>query len=193
MSTVGAVASGVGKTALGALEGAGAGSVIGPEGTLGGGLLGGITSGIGNLESTIQKGKAIWDGSATPTTAETVHSVVNGGQQFAHALSQGINLLPKQTQDKFRAKVQAASEGRIGKGIAATGDFLKPAVSGALKAAYAGRVLPSEAEKIFSPTRNAAQSGLSPNEVKALDSQREVAYLDRQQNPTPVPTQEVTA
>jgi hypothetical protein len=194
MGTAGAVAQGVGRTALGALEGAGAGSIAGPEGALGGGLIGGLTSGISNLEDTIKKGKAIWDGSATPSTADSINSVINGGQQFASAVTQGINMLPQQTQAKVRAKVQAASEGRIGKGIAATGNFLKPAISGALRTAYAGRVLPSEAEKIFSPIRNAAQSGLSPTEVNALNDQREVAYLDKLQNPTPQPTaMEVTA
>ena len=102
-------------------------------------------------------------------------------------------MLPQPTQAKLRAKVQAASEGRIGKSVAQTGNFLKPAVSGALRAAYAGRVLPSEAEKLFSPLRNAAQSGMSPEQVKAVDNQREVAYLDKLQSPTPQQTVEVTA
>lgn len=194
LATAGTAAGAVGNIAKGALEGGSAAGLAGPEAMPIGAIIGGLTSGLGQVSDVVNKGKAIWDGTDTPATAESIQNTIQGGQKFAQSLAGGMNLLPQGTQNAIRGKVQAATEGKIGRNVVMAGKLMEPGVSLALRKAYAGKILPHEAEKVISPVLNAARSGLNLTQNEAVDAQRQVAYLDRlqPQPQQPPPTSELS-
>lgn len=171
----GIVGKGLLSTAEHALEGGALGSPAGPGGMLAGAIGGGLTGALSNIDPVISGLKGL--DSSTPVKPEDILNVTH---RAGNLLGKAGDLA---NSPAMKQAFNNAAVGKVSKGLVQAGQFTNDVSSAVNQVLNRGGIMPSQFEKMASPTMNLAQTMLSKGQLRDLEHSRNNAFLANRISP----------